>query len=172
VIPESIKKERVADRGWTEDFIPGGHPENPLGSHRIELTLPLYSIHGTNNPWAVGRLVTHGCIRLYPEDIEPLFRLVERGVPGRFVYQPVKIGVRAGRVFAEVHEDIYGLVADLEEEAARMLTESGLAPFVDFTRLAGAIAERRGVPVDVSAPPTAPRSVAELEAAGGGGAGD
>ncbi len=150
VIPESIKKERIQEKGWTEDFIPGGRPDNPLGSHRIELTLPLYTIHGTNNPWAIGRLVTHGCIRLYPEDIEWLFARVRPGMPGEFTYQPVKVGVRHGRVYMEVHQDIYGLVPSLYLEAERVLKESGLEPFVDPALWEQAVKERSGVPMDIT----------------------
>jgi L,D-transpeptidase ErfK/SrfK len=150
VIPESIKKERIEDKGWTENFIPGGHPDNPLGTHRIELTLPLYTIHGTNNPWAVGRLVTHGCIRLYPEDIEQFFPLVRPGIVGEFVYEPVKAGVRDGKVYVEVHQDIYKLAPDLYHEAQRILQATGLDPFVDKVLLAVALEEKSGVPVDVT----------------------
>ena len=166
VIPDSIKKERIADKGWTENFIPGGDPENPLGSHRIELTLPLYTIHGTNNPWAVGRLVTHGCIRLYPEDIEALFRLVEPGIRGQFVYQPVKVGVRGRRVFVEVHRDIYGLAGDLDAEAARRLADAGLSAFVDRSRVFLAVEARSGVPVDVTREFRDAGDLAELQGSG------
>ncbi|MEE8310907.1 MAG: L,D-transpeptidase family protein, partial [Candidatus Binatia bacterium] len=58
VIPESIKAERIADYGSTESVIPGGHPENPLGKHRLELTLPSYAIHGTNKNWGIGMQVS------------------------------------------------------------------------------------------------------------------
>ena len=150
VIPESIKKERIQENGWTENFIPGGHPDNPLGTHRIELTLPLYTIHGTNNPWAVGRLVTHGCIRLYPEDIKRVFPIVRPGTVGEFVYEPVKVGVRDGKVYVEVHKDIYNLIPDLRYEARRALQTAGLDPFVDSVLLASALEESLGVPVDVT----------------------
>ena len=58
VIPESIKNERIAENGWSEDRILGGAPDNPLGKYRIELSLiktkGSYAIHDTNTPWAVG----------------------------------------------------------------------------------------------------------------------
>ena len=54
--------------------IPPG-PDNPLGEYRLRLSNHDYGIHGTNAPWGIGRLVSHGCIRLYPEDIEELFSL-------------------------------------------------------------------------------------------------
>ena len=82
-IPESIRKEHIAERGDPRTFIPGGAPDNPLGKYRLELTLPMYGIHGTDIPWGVGMQVSHGCVRLYPEDIERLFPLVPVGTPGR-----------------------------------------------------------------------------------------
>jgi L,D-transpeptidase ErfK/SrfK len=161
VIPESIKKERIADKGWTEDRIAGGAPDNPLGKHRVELTLPLYSIHGTNNPWAVGRLVTHGCIRLYPEDMENFFDLVKVGSPGEFTYQPIKIGMLYGKVYAEVHDDIYNLIPDLWGEAQRVVQESGWADLVDQTLLTKVLMAKTGTPVDISKG-SLPVSIAEL----------
>ena len=94
-IPESIRKEHIRERGDDRTFIPGGAEDNPLGNRRIELTLPSYGIHGTDIPWGVGMLVSHGCIRLYPEDIERLFPRVAVGTAGEFTYQPIKIGHKA-----------------------------------------------------------------------------
>lgn len=150
VIPESIKKERIAEKGWSEDFIPGGSPDNPMGKYKIELTLPMYAIHDTNNPWAVGRLVTHGCIRLYPEDIQQFFNVIRIGVPGEFVYQPVKIGLLNSKVYAEVHEDIYGLVPDLWQEALKVAHESGWEEMVDKNLLLKVLLKKNGVPTDVT----------------------
>lgn len=150
VIPESIKKERIAEKGWTEDFIAGGSPDNPMGKYKIQLTLPMYAIHDTNNPWAVGRLVTHGCIRLYPEDIKQFFNVIHIGVPGEFVYQPVKIGFLNGKVYAEVHEDIYGLVPDLWQEAQKVARESGWEDRIDKNLLLKVLLKKNGVPTDVT----------------------
>jgi L,D-transpeptidase ErfK/SrfK len=150
VIPESIKQERIQEKGWTEDFIPAGSPDNPMGKYRLDLTLPLYAIHDTNNPWAVGRLVTHGCIRLYPEDIAQFFDVVRVGSPGEFVYQPVKLGMLYGKVYVEVHEDIYQLVPDLWEEAQKVVRESGWGDVVNQTLLTKALMAKSGVPTDVT----------------------
>lgn len=158
IIPESIKKERIKEKGWTEDRIPGGSPDNPMGKYRIELTLPVYAIHDTNNPWAVGRLVTHGCVRLYPEDIEQFFDIIRVGTPGEFTYQTVKIGMLYGKVYAEVHEDIYKIVPDLWNEAQKVVRESGWAEKIDQTLLRRAVQEKSGVPMDItigSRPPLA-----------------
>jgi L,D-transpeptidase ErfK/SrfK len=149
-IPESIKAERIEKNGFTENSIPGGSPDNPLGLFRIELTLPMYTIHGTNKEWGVGMQVSHGCIRLYPEDIEAFFPLVQIGVPGRFVYQPIKIGMRDGRMMVEVHEDLYGIAPWPWMLAQNLVKDLGLERQVDRERLEAAVEAASGVPTDVS----------------------
>ena len=149
-IPESIREERIKEKGRYEKSIPGGHPDNPLGKYRIELSLPMYRIHGTNIPWGVGMQVSHGCIRLYPEDIEHLFPMVKVGSPGAFVYQPVKIGARDGRIYAEVSPDIYTLTPGLFSEARRLIAEKGWSAMVDVRKLERAVEEQSGVPIDVT----------------------
>jgi L,D-transpeptidase ErfK/SrfK len=150
VIPESIRQERIEMKGWSERSIPGGAPNNPLGKYRIELTLPSYRIHDTNNPWTIGRLTTHGCVRLYPEDITQFFDVVRVGTRGAFVYQPVKLGLRDGRVYVEVHEDIYQFFPDLQDEAYRIVRESGSEALVDPLLLGKAVQAQSGVPTDVT----------------------
>jgi L,D-transpeptidase ErfK/SrfK len=149
-IPESIRKEHIADRGDPRTFIPGGDPENPLGRHRIELTLPMYGIHGTNIPWGVGMQVSHGCVRLYPEDIERLFPLVPIGAPGEFAYQPVKAGLRDGAVYIEAHRDIYGHAPAPYREAVAALAQAGLEGRADERRLLTALEDPGGMPMRVS----------------------
>ncbi len=149
-IPESIRAEHIKERGDPRTFIPGGDPENPLGKYRLELTLPLYGIHGTDIPWGVGMQVSHGCVRLYPEDIERLFPLVPVGAPGEFLYQPVKIGVRAGAVYAEIHKDIYGYAPALFREATTVIDRAGVGARVDQQRLLEALEDPSGIPLRVS----------------------
>jgi L,D-transpeptidase ErfK/SrfK len=149
VIPESIRAEHLRERGDDRSMIPGGAPDNPLGSYRLELTLPLYGLHGSNMPWGVGMQVSHGCIRLYNEDIAALFREVRVGTPGEFLYQPVKVGMRSGIVYVEVHPDIYELRTSLDEEAERLLSRRGWTDRVDRARLRQALVERSGLPVAI-----------------------
>jgi L,D-transpeptidase ErfK/SrfK len=158
VIPESIRAEHIADRGDARTSIPGGDPDNPLGPYRLELTLPLYALHGSNMPWGVGMQVSHGCIRLYNEDIARLFYDVRVGTPGEFLYQPVKVGTRDGLIYVEVHPDIYALRPSLYDEAERLLERHGWRDLIDRTRLNKAIAEQSGLPVVIS--PDAPLEMA------------
>jgi L,D-transpeptidase ErfK/SrfK len=128
--------------------VPPG-PDNPLGTHALRLSEGSILIHGTDEPYGVGRKASHGCIRLYPEDIPRLYELVSLKTRVTMVREPVKVGLRAGRVLVEVHEDRDSRV-DLRAEAARLLAERGLAAHVDVGRLRAALEEHRGVPVDVS----------------------
>ena len=150
VIPDSIRAERIKEKGYSEKSVAGGSPDNPLGHYRLELTLPLYAIHGTNIPWGVGMQVSHGCIRLYPEDIAQLFPTVPVGTPGQFVYQPVKVGARNGDIYVQVHKDIYGLTPGPYREAMRLLDERGWTGLVDLKRLKRAVQEQSGVPMIIS----------------------
>jgi L,D-transpeptidase ErfK/SrfK len=150
VIPESIRAEHIRERNDPRTFIAGGDPENPLGLYRLELTLPLYALHGSNMPWGVGMQVSHGCIRLYNEDIALLFREVQVGSPGEFLYQPVKVGTRGEDVFVEVHPDIYSLRGDLAVEAEAILARRGLLERVDRERLRRAVRDQTGLPVRIS----------------------
>lgn len=149
-IPESIRAEHIRERNDPRTSIAGGDPENPLGLFRLELTLPLYALHGSNMPWGVGMQVSHGCIRLYNEDIAILFREVQVGSPGEFLYQPVKVGMKNGLVFIEVHPDIYILRASLEEEAQQLLARHGWSQNIDQNRLRRALKDQTGMPVMIS----------------------
>jgi L,D-transpeptidase ErfK/SrfK len=164
ILPDSVKAERIKEKGHTEEMIPGGAPDNPLGRHRIELTLGSYAIHGTNKNWGVGMQVSHGCVRMFPEDIAALFPLVAIGTKGRLEYQPVKVGIRGGRVLVEVHEDIYGMTPWLWQLAQDVVREAGLEREVDPAKLEAAVDAVSGVPTDVGYAdwprPPAPSTVA------------
>jgi L,D-transpeptidase ErfK/SrfK len=145
IVPDSIYRTMEHPRR----VVPPG-PDNPLGSRRIRLSKGLYSIHGTDTPWSIGRLTTHGCIRLYPEDIVDLYTQVAAGTKGELVYQPVKVGETDGRVFIEVHDDVYNRLASLENEAIRQLERAKLTRRVDLALVGTAVRTRSGVPVDVT----------------------
>jgi L,D-transpeptidase ErfK/SrfK len=164
-IPESIRKEHIEERGDPRKFIPGGDPDNPLGKYRMELTLPMYGIHGTDIPWGVGMQVSHGCVRLYPEDIERLFPLVPVGAPGEFTYQPVKVGLRRGQVYVESHRDIYGYAPALYREAEEQIQKTGLGGRVDQSMLLNALEDDSGMPMPVSREVASPEEPAAADVA-------
>ncbi len=101
--PASIKKEHIEDgKPPLPDVVPAG-PDNPLGLFAMRLGKPGYLIHGTNRPEGIGMQVTHGCIRMYPDDIETLFQKIPVGTEVNIVNQPVKAGWLNGVLYVEVH---------------------------------------------------------------------
>ena len=66
-------------------------PENPLGTHALYLGWPTYALHGTNKPYGIGRRISSGCIRLYPENITQLFEMIPVGTKVTVVNQPIKL---------------------------------------------------------------------------------
>jgi len=144
-VPESIRKEKPN----LPAVVPSG-PDNPLGSHALRLSLGSYLIHGTNRPWGVGRRASHGCIRLYPEDIPKLFKLAPNGVRVTIVRQPVKVGVKNNKVFIEVHKDDYHKKLKYSEMAVKLLKRENLLEGVDTEKLNAAIKGKKGVPVEIS----------------------
>lgn len=107
--PESVRKEHEADGRPLPRVVPPG-PDNPLGEYAMRLGIPggAYLIHGTNRPVAVGMPVTHGCIRMFPEDIEEFFKMVPVNTPVRIVHQSSKAGWLGDVLYAEVHPPLEG----------------------------------------------------------------
>lgn len=118
-VPKSIQAEMEIPR----KMVPPG-PNNPLGKYWMRLSHTSYGIHGTNNPWAIGRRVTHGCIRLYPEDIAYLYPRIQKGTPVRVIYQHAKVGVVEGRAYFQIYRydtaDDATLMADLIRQMGRL----------------------------------------------------
>jgi L,D-transpeptidase ErfK/SrfK len=105
--PESIKKEHAKDGEILPDVVKAG-PNNPLGQFAMKLGVAGYLVHGTDvdKAYGIGMRVTHGCIRMYPEDIAKLFPLVNVGTPVRLVNQPVKLGWIGDDLYMEVHQPL------------------------------------------------------------------
>ncbi len=100
--PASIRAEYEAEGDYLPRMIPPG-PDNPLGSHALMLSEKGYLIHGTNKLFGVGMQVSHGCFRMYNEDISRFVNDVSKGTPVRVIHEPVKIGMRGKEVWLEVH---------------------------------------------------------------------
>ena len=103
---DSARREHAEMGDPLPPVVPPG-PQNPLGHLAIKLGVPGYFIHGTNKPFGVGQMVSHGCVRLYPGHIETLVELVANGTLVQVVNEPFKVGWRAGELYAEAHKDIY-----------------------------------------------------------------
>ena len=143
-VPASIRRENPE----LPASVPPG-PENPLGTHALRLDRNTILIHGTDTPWGVGRKATHGCVRLYPEDIPILFEMVPVGTQVLIVAEPVTVGLHRGRVLVEAQPDDR-FKGSLLPEAKRLLAARKLLDRVDERRLITALDERRGIPVDVT----------------------
>ena len=104
---ESVRAEHAQDGDILPARVPPG-PDNPLGDRALRLAAGkgTYLIHGTNNPIAVGLAVTHGCIRMYPEDIEALFAMVPVGTRVLIVNEPVKVAWVDGELLLEAHPPV------------------------------------------------------------------
>jgi L,D-transpeptidase ErfK/SrfK len=154
-VPASIRKEHAERGDPLPSVVPAG-PDNPLGSHAMTLSLPGYLIHGTNKPAGVGMRSSHGCIRLYPEDIEALFGRVARGTEVRLVNQPVLAAWHGGQLYLEVHpplaEETHDLVAEAEAALSRALERAGAAAAnatIDRAAIEKIVTEQRGIPLPV-----------------------
>jgi len=145
--PKSILLERPE----LEGPVPPG-PDNPLGSYKMRLSYTSYLIHGTNKPLGIGRRVSHGCIRLYPEDIEQLYGLTPKGTPVEVVYKPVKAAVVSGRLYVEVHKD-YREQTDMVEEAFDAIMAVGGLRLIDTDLLYNALQREMGIPTDITLRP-------------------
>lgn len=105
--PESVRKEHAANGDPLPPVVPPG-PDNPLGAFAMRLAAGngTYMIHGTNNPIAVGMAVTHGCIRMYPDDVAALFPLIPVGTKVRIINEPVKVAWVDGELLLEAHPPV------------------------------------------------------------------
>jgi L,D-transpeptidase ErfK/SrfK len=145
IVPESMRKK---DAMLPREMPPGD--ENPLGKYALRLSDPQYLIHGTNRPFGIGRRVSHGCIRMYPEDIAKLYAAVKLGTPVRIVDQPIKAGIMDDIVYMEFHRP-HNKGNNMWEEAASVLKKRGLLGMVDAALIRSAIEGRTGVPVPITA---------------------
>jgi L,D-transpeptidase ErfK/SrfK len=142
-IPKQLQKK------YEMAVMPAG-PDNPMGAFKLGLNWGDYGIHGCNLPWAVGRLVSHGCTRLYPEDIKKLFAMVPMGTKVEYIYEPAKVGFRHGRAFLSVHEDVYMKIRSMFLHVLNLLEAKALIGQVDMRKVLQAVEEQNGMPVDIS----------------------
>lgn len=161
--PESIRAEHEANGDPLPRMVPAG-PDNPLGQHTLRLNIPGYLIHGTNKPWGVGMRVTHGCLRMYPEDIEYLYNEVPVNTPVHLVNQPLKMARHHGVWFVEVHQSLDEEPKDpnaLLREIVMAVTRTSVdGARVNIPALREILISASGVPTPV--PLTKPESFASL----------
>ncbi len=161
--PATVKAEHAAEGDYLPDVVPPG-PNNPLGRFALRLGVPGYLLHGTNKPYGVGMRVSHGCIRLYPEDIEELFDRVPIGTPVQIVNQPIKLGWVGDLLFIEVHapleEDNAGTEELMRQAVDLISAEIANRPTaIDGSDLSKAVEEQTGIPVLISRAAPSPADV-------------
>ncbi|MBV8783402.1 MAG: L,D-transpeptidase family protein [Gammaproteobacteria bacterium] len=122
-VPVSVRKEHHENGEDLEPVI-GPGPDNPLGRYAFYLQWPSYLIHGTNKPAGVGLRSSHGCIRLYPEDIAQFFDMVPIGTQVRVVNQPVLFGWRDGRLYLQPYDVLEDDARDWKKAQKKLLTTS------------------------------------------------
>ncbi len=152
--PASIKKEHLEKGDPLPDVVPAG-PDNPLGLYAMRLGIPGYLIHSTNKAYGVGSRVSHGCIRMYPEDIATLFPKIKVGNLVTIVNQEIKVGWLGNQLFIEVHraleetennneESLLDQALDLIEKANK-----GVLPLIKGKILRAALTEKTGLAVKI-----------------------
>lgn len=159
---ERMRKE---DPSLPASIGPGA--DNPMGTHALYLGWPAYAIHGTNRPYGIGRRVSSGCIRLYPEDIVTLYEQVPVGTQVRVVDQPIKVGWVDDDLYLEAHPSLEQ-ADDMEQDgfvSTYEFSESDLkilmnvageyAEQVDWPLVRKVVRVRQGIPVVIASKPVA-----------------
>ena len=170
-VPVSVRKEHHENGEELEPVI-GPGPDNPLGKYAFYLQWPSYLIHGTNKPAGVGLRSSHGCIRLYPEDIEQFFNMVPLSTQVRVVNQPFLFGWREGQLYMQPYDVLEDDTRDWTKAQKKLLTASLAARLqqqlkshheqVDWSLVSSLTQQPRGVPVPITA---SDASVAQILAA-------
>ena len=156
--PPSIRAEKPE----LPESVPPG-PDNPLGEYALRLGWPAYLIHGTNKPYGVGRNVSHGCIRLYPEDIQRLFSEVTVGTPVRVIDEEVRLAWVDGELYLQVtlskrQMDEIDINVPMTPEIPSDLAERVIAAAgdqfdrIDWNAVNRIGLKRPGIPVRITAP--------------------
>ena len=119
-VPASVRREHAEMGDPLPSVVPPG-PDNPLGHRVLKLDMPGYLIHGTNAPYGVGMRVSHGCVRLYPENIETLYTLVDVGEVVSIINEPYQFGTHGGLLYFEAHAPLDDDDVPAEERLARLI---------------------------------------------------
>jgi L,D-transpeptidase ErfK/SrfK len=159
VVPKSVRDEHAADGETLPEKVPAG-PDNPLGQYMFRLGWPSYLIHGTNKPYGVGMRSSHGCMRLYPEDIAVFFDLIPIGTKVTVVNQPYLFGWRDGilyfQAYAVMQDDSRNWSRDRKRLLASLLSPKLRGRIevhdgeIDWQRVGDMARAPRAVPVSVT----------------------
>lgn len=149
-VPASVRREHEEMGDPLPGVVPPG-PDNPLGSRVLKLGMPGYLIHGTNQPSGVGMRVSHGCVRLYPEDIEFLYELVGIGVPVTIINEPYLLGRLGDDWYFESHVPLEDDTIDPADRLDALLASvADQMPTTLMEHVRALASEPSGVPVLVA----------------------
>lgn len=149
-VPPSIQEEMEDDGKEVIKSIPPG-PTNPLGKYAFKTSLPGILIHSTIRPASIYSFASHGCIRVYPQHMEEFFSEVPVNTPGEIIYRPVKLAnTETGRIFLEVHNDVYGKSASLHQVAKQLIEKQKLSDRVDWDKVKIVIKQKSGIAEDIT----------------------
>lgn len=156
--PPSIIAEHLADGDTLEPYYPPG-PDNPLGLFAFRLGIPGYLIHSTQKTNGIGMRVSHGCMRMYPEDIEKFFPLVKVGTGVNIVNQPIKVGWYHDTLYMEVYPQMEETPATFEQRlhvALNLIEQAngGKIPVIKGSILKSALEKPTGLPIAIFERPT------------------
>src|SRR3984885_4182421 len=163
VVPESVRKEHAEDGDMLPAVVKAG-PDNPLGEYAFRLSWPSYLIHGTNKPYGVGMRSSHGCMRLYPEDIAVFYDLIPIGTKVTVVNQPYLFGWRDGTLYLQAYSVMEDDSRNWDKNRKRLLANlmnpkqrqkigqriEGADNDVDWQRVGDLAHSPRAVPVPVT----------------------
>ena len=152
-VPASVRREN-RELGYPDPAVVPPGPDNPLGKFVLKLDIPGYLIHGTNQPYGVGMRVSHGCVRLYPENIELLYELVGLGETVTIINEPYLAGQRDGEFYFEGHKPLEDDEVSAEDHlqavfASLQSGESDTPTWLDQEYVRTIAAEALGVPVRI-----------------------
>jgi L,D-transpeptidase ErfK/SrfK len=156
----ALRKDHFNDNGEDLPAVVKPGPDNPLGKFELTLGWRSYLIHGTNKPYGVGPRSSHGCIRLYPEDIERIYAMVANGTAVRVVNQPFLFGTHDQQLYLQAYSVLEDDPRDWEHAQKKLLThalsvrlqqtlkDSGSQ--IDWQSVAAVTHAPRGIPVPVT----------------------
>ncbi len=159
VVPKSVRDEHAEDGEQLPARVPAG-PDNPLGQYMFRLSWPSYLIHGTNKPYGVGMRSSHGCMRLYPEDIAVFYELIPIGTKVTVVNQPYLFGTRDATLYLQAYAVMEDDSRDWSNNRKRLLAHL-LSPKlrkevseqddgIDWQRVGDVAHSPRAIPVPVT----------------------
>ena len=149
-VPASIRREHARKGDPLPRIIPAG-PNNPLGDYALRLGFPRYLIHGTNKPYGVGMQISHGCVRLYPEDIEALFHQLPVGTRVRIINQPYLLGWNKEMLFLEAHKPIQRKNNSIKKKLFKKLKTISRQQqaLIDWPKVEKILNEANGIPLPI-----------------------